>query len=364
MVSEASTRSRRKAIRWRTNSRRRQRRHLSHSRCSDAVVRLRVRSCRPFEKRPVSRARLEQVEAPPDGLLEVRTNLPIELDRRTQDPCHDDGDVILGWRQPSQQHYEQGECANDKERGRDRSDVHGDLPKVVTGYVSVGGNRTLATPGCQPVKYVLMVNRIAVSELPIVGGNLALDFANTQSGPPGGEPDVESLAGYEDLVAWALRIGVVGPPDADDLVRRARRHPRDATAAFERATALRDRIFTIFESIANNTPPQAEALERLRDDEAEAVAHADLATGPGGFAWTWSRRGDLDGLRWPIVHAAATLLTTGPLGRVKACGGCRDLFLDETKNGSRRWCSMAECGTRAKMRRFVARRSAARSRAT
>jgi len=209
-----------------------------------------------------------------------------------------------------------------------------------------------------------MVDRLAVEELPLVGGNLALDFANTQSGPPGGEPDIESLAVYEDLVAWALRLGIVRPPNAQALARHARRHPRDADAAFERATALRALIFRLFAAIANGAPPPSDALARLRDDEAEAIAHADLAGGPGGFAWTWSRPGDLDGLRWPIVHAAATLLTEGPLERIKACGGCRDLFLDETKNSSRRWCSMAECGTRAKMRRFVARRSAARSRAT
>jgi len=209
-----------------------------------------------------------------------------------------------------------------------------------------------------------MVDRIAVDELPIVGGNVALDFANTQSGPPGGEPDVESLTSYEDLVAWALRVGVVSPPDARDLVRRARRHRRDADAAFEQATALRDRVFTIFMSIAADGEPSADALARLRDDEAEALSLANLAAKAEGFAWTWSRPGDLDGIRWPIVHAATTLLTEGPLERIKACGGCRYLFLDETKNGSRRWCSMAECGTRAKMRRFVARRSAARCRAT
>jgi len=209
-----------------------------------------------------------------------------------------------------------------------------------------------------------MVYRIAVDELPIVGGNLALDFANTQSGPPGGEADVESLASYEDLVAWALRVGEIGLPDADDLIRQARRRPRDADAAFAQATALRDLIFTIFVPIAADAEPPPDPLARLRDDEAEALARASLTASPSGFAWTWSRTTDLDQLRWPIVHAAATLLTEGRLERVKACGGCRYLFLDETKNGSRRWCSMADCGTRAKMRRFVARRSAARSRAT
>lgn len=206
-----------------------------------------------------------------------------------------------------------------------------------------------------------MVDRIAVDELPIVGGNLALDFANTQSGPPGGQADIESLASYEDLVAWALRVGAVGPRDADDLVGQARRHPRDADAAFDQATALRDLIFKIFVSIAADEEPSSDALARLRDDEAEALAQATLAVSPSGYGWTWSRPKDLDRLRWPIVHAAATLLTEGRLERVKACGGCRYLFLDETKNGSRRWCSMADCGTRAKMRRFVARRSAARS---
>jgi len=209
-----------------------------------------------------------------------------------------------------------------------------------------------------------MVDRIAVDELPIVGGNLALDFANTQSGPPGGQADVESLASYEDLVAWALRVREVGTPDADDLMRQARRRPGDAAAAFEQATALRDLIFTVFASIAAGAEPSADALASLRDDEAEAFAHAILTASPSGYAWSWSQPRDLDRLRWPIVHAAATLLTEGRLERVKACGGCRYLFLDETKNGSRRWCSMADCGTRAKMRRFVARRSAARSRAT
>jgi predicted RNA-binding Zn ribbon-like protein len=201
-----------------------------------------------------------------------------------------------------------------------------------------------------------------VADLPTVGGNLALDFANTQSGPPGGEPDIESLAAYEDFVGWALRVGVLGPADAGALGRLARRNRRATDAAFERATALRDLIYDVFASVAAGTSAPPAALARLRDDEADALAHASLSVSPDGYAWTWSPAMDLDGPRWPIVHAAATLLTDGALGRVKACGGCRYLFLDETKNGSRRWCSMAECGTRAKSRRFVARRSAARSR--
>lgn len=206
-----------------------------------------------------------------------------------------------------------------------------------------------------------MVAIVPVDDLQVVGGNLALDFANTQSGPPGGEPDVEALAGYRDLVAWATRVGLVAPRDAEAILRHAAQHPRAAAAAFGRATALRERIHDLFAAVATGEGPPAGALERLRDDEAEAVRHATLRSTGAGFAWSWPTPGDLDDLRWPIVHATTTLLTTGPLERIKGCGGCRYLFLDETKNGSRRWCSMAECGTRAKSRRFVARRSAARS---
>jgi predicted RNA-binding Zn ribbon-like protein len=63
---------------------------------------------------------------------------------------------------------------------------------------------------------------------------------------------------------------------------------------------------------------------------------------------------------WPVAYAATELLTSGPLGRVKNCAGCNWLFVDESKNRSRRWCSMEECGTHAKMRRYVARRAAKR----
>ena len=207
-----------------------------------------------------------------------------------------------------------------------------------------------------------MVEHVPVGDLAIVGGNLALDFANTQSGPPGGEPDVESLGGPEDLVAWAARVGILDAAATDRLVRDARRHPAGAQAARERALDLRSRLYGLFLAVANGGRPDADALDRLRDDEADALAHAHLdATVDGAFGWSWAQPRDLDDLRWPIVHAAATLLTTGPLDRVKGCGGCRYLFLDETKNGSRRWCSMADCGTRAKSRRFVARRAATRS---
>jgi predicted RNA-binding Zn ribbon-like protein len=62
-----------------------------------------------------------------------------------------------------------------------------------------------------------------------------------------------------------------------------------------------------------------------------------------------------------VVHAAVELLTAGRLDRVKGCGTCRFLFLDESRNRSRRWCSMEDCGTAEKIRRYVTRRAEARA---
>jgi predicted RNA-binding Zn ribbon-like protein len=63
----------------------------------------------------------------------------------------------------------------------------------------------------------------------------------------------------------------------------------------------------------------------------------------------------LAGVLWPMAHSATELLVAGLLGRVKGCTECNWPFVDESKNRSRRWCAMEECGTHAKMRRYVAR---------
>ena len=62
----------------------------------------------------------------------------------------------------------------------------------------------------------------------------------------------------------------------------------------------------------------------------------------------------------PLAYAAWDLLTSGPLNRVKRCPACPWLYLDQSKNGSRRWCTMEDCGKAVKMRRYVAKRAAAR----
>ncbi len=199
-----------------------------------------------------------------------------------------------------------------------------------------------------------------VTRVRLVGGNLALDFTNSRSGPPAGAADTDVLERYDDLVSWAVYAGALTPPAAAELRAAAEADPRAAAATFTRALRVRDDLDDVLRSVVAGSPVTADALARLRDDEAEALTHARLEPGTP-FAWSWDDDRSLGRPLWPVIHAALGVVLGDSLARVKQCGGCSFLFLDESKNRSRRWCSMDDCGTDEKMRRYVAARRASRT---
>jgi predicted RNA-binding Zn ribbon-like protein len=213
----------------------------------------------------------------------------------------------------------------------------------------------------KPLKYTSMETPDRISSLRLVGGNLALDFANTAEGTSEGEIEREHLLGYEDLVFWGHRVELLSGEDGERLLRKGRERPAEATAVFARTLEFRGHLYGLFRAVAGRLSPPAEDVEALRRFECEAISRAALAPSAGGFVWKWALGDDLVGVLWPVAHSATELLISGPLGRVKGCAGCNWLFVDESKNRSRRWCAMEDCGTHAKMRRYVARRAAKRN---
>jgi predicted RNA-binding Zn ribbon-like protein len=191
-----------------------------------------------------------------------------------------------------------------------------------------------------------------LADLRIVGGNLALDFVNTRSGPQHGPVDTEWLSSYEDFVAWSRRVGTDGPT-------AARPAEAEAVAAFARVQACRDDMYETFRALADGCAPPDAVLRRMQLAYLEALAHGQLAGGTEGFGWRWDPGRDLLAPLWPIVAAAVELLTSQPASQIKPCHACRFLFIDQSKNGSRRWCSMDDCGKAAKIARYLQRRSGA-----
>ncbi len=188
-------------------------------------------------------------------------------------------------------------------------------------------------------------------------GQLCLDFANTLGDRPVPQPHEEDLHCYADLVAWGEAAGILAGEDAAALLRAAERRPTDADTAFARAIGLREAIYRVFSAVAADAAPPAEDLRTVNAAIAEAVANAHLVPAGDHFHWEWEHDQSALAMLRPVAWSAAELLTAEELHRVHECAGhdCGWLFLDMSKNGSRRWCSMETCGNRAKARRHRAR---------
>jgi predicted RNA-binding Zn ribbon-like protein len=190
-----------------------------------------------------------------------------------------------------------------------------------------------------------------VTELKIVGGDPALDLANTAGDARVPDP----LAEYDAFVGWAARVRAIDDATAARLAHRARRG--DTARVLETARELRRAVDAVFRPLAEGGEPSDAALAELTTRGAEAVARARLipsrASG-GRFELAWDGD-DLERPLWPLAAAAVDLLRAGALDRLKVCVDCPWLFLDTSRNRSRRWCSMEVCGAHAKMRRYRAR---------
>jgi predicted RNA-binding Zn ribbon-like protein len=191
----------------------------------------------------------------------------------------------------------------------------------------------------------------------LIGGVLCLDFANTLNGH-GKTSGHEYLKDYGNLVVWCRKTGILTDRDARSLIREAARKPDKAAAAFKRVIVVREIISRIFSAIAHEVPPKADDLAALNEARAEALAHSQIIRTAAGFVLDWADKTALHRMLWPIAVSAAELLTSGNTGRIRECAGegCDWLFLDTSRNHLRRWCSMDECGNRAKSRRFLERK--------
>ena len=196
----------------------------------------------------------------------------------------------------------------------------------------------------------------------LIGGALCLDFTNTVGGRRDTGVIEDKLNGYSDLIAWSRHTGTLTEAEARNLTREAARRPAEANETFERAIALREALYRIFTALTEGSSPKAADIAVLNVELSQALAHSELVAAGEGFTWSWSHRRDaLDLVLWPIARSAAELLTSPDLARVRECAGdsCGWLFVDTSKNRSRRWCDMSDCGNRAKARRHYARARAA-----
>jgi predicted RNA-binding Zn ribbon-like protein len=204
----------------------------------------------------------------------------------------------------------------------------------------------------------MVENVIQTQIFDLTGGLLCLDFANTVDDRTEVHPQ-ELLNSYNDLVSWSQQAHVLTEQEAQRLLEKAARRPSEASRVLQQAVAIREAIFRIFKAVAEDASPEDEDLVSLSAAVADAQNHAQIVLKANGFIWDWAGiAGDLDRMLWPVVRSAADFLTSDELDTVRVCASdsCDWLFLDTSKNHSRRWCNMKSCGNREKARRFYERR--------
>jgi predicted RNA-binding Zn ribbon-like protein len=186
--------------------------------------------------------------------------------------------------------------------------------------------------------------------------DLCLDFANTLS-YRGGDAQ-ESLHDFGELVRWCAANALLSP----DVCERARRwsdqHPEQAAGVFADAIVIREASYRIFFAIAERRVAEPRAVATVNRALAAAPARRVLARGSKGFGWQIDRDGfSAAALLAPVLWSAGDLMVSPETVRLRHCSNeqCLWLFLDESKNGSRRWCSMQACGNRAKAHRHYLR---------
>src|SRR6267142_2006482 len=185
------------------------------------------------------------------------------------------------------------------------------------------------------------------------GGALCLDFCNSGQnarGPSG----TEWIAGFSDLIDWLEAADAITAGQAGRLRRVGAASPRAATQVWARAIKFREALFRVLNAKAEGGSVAREDLSEIEAEHARAVSFARLSWTGEGYAWSLDpSAATLDAAMQPLVESAVNLLTSAKLEQLRRCGNstCYWLFIDETRNHSRRWCEMASCGNVVKVRR-------------
>ncbi|WP_332236727.1 CGNR zinc finger domain-containing protein [Sporolactobacillus sp. KGMB 08714] len=190
-----------------------------------------------------------------------------------------------------------------------------------------------------------------------IAGAICLDFANTISGARGQTNVSEHLNSYRDLLNWGQQAGLLSAEQAVYLEKKSKEHKIVSNRVLDRARNLRESIYRIFSAVAVQKKPAAPDLAVINNELARGLCQSRIISTPSGFMWGWEEPVRLDSIIAPPARSAADLLASAVPFRVRECANpsCTWLFIDETKNHSRRWCNMRTCGNADKIRRFRSR---------
>lgn len=190
--------------------------------------------------------------------------------------------------------------------------------------------------------------------LKLLGGQLCLDFINTLDWR-GTDTPQEFLNTFHDLVSWSRHVGICSQQETRKLYRMSERSTAEAKSVLNRALKLRETTYRLFAASTADRNPVKEILTVFNKNLCRSMKQSQITKTKDGYVWDISgNKTKLDWILNPIIHSAAKILVSDELKKVKTCAdsACGWLFIDVSRNQSRRWCDMKDCGNRAKATRF------------
>ena len=184
--------------------------------------------------------------------------------------------------------------------------------------------------------------------------HVALDFVNTLDDRFAPEGPRELLANYPDLLRLCREAGLLAPAEA---ARLSALPVASQNGALREAIGLREMVARMCYGWLDGKSPSAEDRQSFQQWAVRCMQRRQLRWRDGRLAWEWKPiHGEADAPVLLIAQAAVDLLTRGEQPRLRRCASetCRWLFLDTSKNRTRRWCDMKTCGNREKARRYSA----------
>ena len=201
-------------------------------------------------------------------------------------------------------------------------------------------NKLTLNPGAYKGKYKL------------IGGKLCFDFTNTVSWRELEHPH-EWLDSIDNLASWAQMAEILSTKEARNLKRLLFDQNEDGIKKLQQLKDTREIIYNIFNCVIHQTSPSEKDMKNINRLVKKAMSHLELVPSPDGFELAWQiDLSGMDKIHYSTIRSAVQVLTTKDLTRIKKCPSCQWLYLDMSKNKSRRWCTMEDCGNRHKVNAF------------
>ncbi|UCH15059.1 MAG: CGNR zinc finger domain-containing protein [Bacteroidales bacterium] len=192
-----------------------------------------------------------------------------------------------------------------------------------------------------------------IETIPLDGGWLCLDFINT-TGDRFKEPLKCYLPTNDDVLKWAKRLKLLSGKELSDIKVFNSEYPEAAEKAHKKVINIRETLYQLFSAIANDLPPSVSVLKKFNKYLSETFDNLKLVVDKNRVVKEdWQR--DNNGMhqfQLHIIRSAYELLKSDLLLTLKECEKCGWLFLDRSKNKSRKWCSMEACGSSEKSKKY------------